>query len=222
MYGNVWYDRTLLSRFKTANVIWPATNSGSLISTEATTCMMPIYSASPSSPSQQLFPRWTSVSLFPSVLFIHLFQDRTFGNQWHRCVIGWMPFLSASHKCKSTEGNSNYWPPTGGGSLVGLSLCLSTTGLRRKRHCFPMPALHHQYSLVRLHQLVNIFDISKYHVAHTRETTSVLSAVLTCSRSSTTSHTLSSGSSMPPSDVSRRTVVLINDQFSPWTAWVAS
>jgi len=65
------------------------------------------------------------------------------------------------------------------------------------------------YSLT--HSLINSINI--YQTIRPLEDTWCLLA--TCSRSSMTSDTKSSGSSIPPSDVSRRTEVLIADQFSP-------
>ena len=61
-----------------------------------------------------------------SALCLHLFENSTFENVWHRFIASWMSFLSPNQQFQRTERKTkltdpNQWP--------GLILSSSTTGL---------------------------------------------------------------------------------------------
>jgi len=60
----------------------------------------------PQSPFQWPFSRWTWVSRFALVFFLHLFWKRLCASCISWCFFtGWMPFRLPNMSCQSTEGN---------------------------------------------------------------------------------------------------------------------
>jgi len=69
--------------------------------------------------------------------YLHLFQNRTFGDKWPRFSTGQMPFLPPNQQCRSTEGKS-ITDPNHQKSPTDLILFSSTTELLGKGALLPL------------------------------------------------------------------------------------